>query len=241
MFLTCYSNKAGFQLGRIVAAAVVSTGLLLPLRSQAGSYFYQFTDVFYGATPTSSSPWVDAFFTDMGAGVVQIKISADGLTGSEFLGGLYLNLDPSLNPKQLSFSVVGEGGSFALPTISTGEDKFKANGDGKYDILLKFNQKAAKSFNANDYVIFDVSSSAGPLVASDFDFVSKAAGGSGPFLAALEIDGIASSCNTTTGWIAPCQFTPMPPVPEPAPAAMLGVALSLWAGLRWLTVRSRKA
>jgi hypothetical protein len=214
MYLVCRACKWAAFL--VVLALMFSTGGV-----RAASFFYQFTNVFAGTTPDGSPAWVSSMFSDVTPGTVQLKISASGLADGEYLSAMFFNLDPGLNPAKLTFSYVGSSGGFALPTIKKGANDFKADGQGKYDIDLKFSQKAGKEFSGNDYLIFDVTSSAFTLTASDFDVLCSATGGGSEFLAAAEISGIPGVCNTTgTGWIAPGLLTP---APEPRALALLAL------------------
>jgi hypothetical protein len=214
--------------------------LLSPIGARASSLFYEFTNVFAGTAPQGSPSWINSQFSDTTPGMVQLKISANGLSGGEFLSALFFNLDPTLNPKTLSFTYVGSSGSFALPTIKTGADAFKADGQGKFDIDFTFSEKASKEFNGSDYVVYDVTSSAFALTSSDFDFVSTAAGGCSDLLAAAEISGIPiPGCTTTdTGWIAPGGVTP---APEPRGFALLALGGGLGAAASWRRRRVRSA
>src|ERR1700722_15696263 len=179
--------------------------------ARADSFFFQYTNVYAGSQPVGSPAWVNSLFSDVSRGTVQLKISANGLANGEFLSALFFNLDPSLNPNKLSFTYVTGSGGFALPIIKTGANDFKADGQGKYDIDFTFSQKTATEFTGNDYVIYDISSSAFTLTASDFDVLSTAAGGCYEFLTAAEISGIPGTCDTTgTGWVAPGGVTPAP-------------------------------
>jgi hypothetical protein len=185
-------------------------------------------------TPTGVSPWVDVLFTDTAPGKVSVTVSTPGLVGNEYVAGLYLNLNPALSPGNLSFTVLGSSGGFALPSVSTGKDKFKATGDGKYDVFLKFSQKTSKTFSGNEYITYEITSSSAGFDADDFQYLSKPAGGAGPFLAAAEILGICE----TPGMIAPCNITP---VPEPSPVVMLGLGLGLLVGVRRILRGNRAA
>ncbi len=216
--------------------------LLMPLifstvGARAGSFFFQYTNVYAGSTPEGSPAWVNSLFSDVSPGTVQLKISANGLANGEFLSAVFFNLNPSLNPGKLTFAYVSGSGGFALPTIKTGANSFKADGQGKYDIDFTFSQKASKEFNANDYVIYDITSSAFNLMASDFNVLSTAAGGCDEFLAAAEISGIPGTCNTTgTGWVAPGGTTP---APEPGTLALLALGCFFCAGAGWRRIRAQ--
>jgi hypothetical protein len=232
MYLACRARKW--------AALVV----LLPLMfstsgARAGSYFYQFTNVFAGTRPDGSPAWVSSTVSDVTPGTVQLKISANDLADGEFLNAMFFNLDPGLKPAKLTFSYVGGSGGFTLPTIKKGADRFEADGEGKYDIDLTFSQKAGKEFTGNDYVIYDVSSSAFTLTAADFNVLSTPMGGGSGFLAAAEISGIPGVCNTTgTGWLAPGLLAP---APEPHAIALLTLGVGFGAAARWWRKCSRRA
>lgn len=223
----------------MAALLVLLLGLFLSESARANSFFYQFTNVFAGANPVGKPAWVDASFTDLSAGTVQLEISATDLTDGEFLSSMFFNLDPSLNPSKLKFTYVSGSGGFTLPTISKGANAFKADNEGKYDVYFAFSQRSGSEFTGSDYVIYDITSSAYTLTASDFDFLSTAAGGCSGLLAAAEISDIPGVCNNSgDGWIAPKQVTP---TPEPRPVALLAVAAGLCAARFVLRHRAGKA
>jgi hypothetical protein len=214
--------------------------LLLPLvfsaaGARGGSFFFQYTNVYAGTRPEGPSAWVNSLFSDVSTGTVQLKISANGLANGEFLSAMFFNLDPNLNPTKLAFTYVSGSGGFALPTIKTGANSFKADGQGKYDIDFTFSQKATKEFTGNDFVVYDISSSAFTLTASDFNVLSTAAGGCYEFLSAAEISGIPGACDTTgTGWVAPGGVTP---APEPQPLALVMLGGVLCGAAAWRRIR----
>ena len=216
--------------------------VLLPLMfsaagARAGSFFFQYTNVYAGTKPEGSPAWINSLISDVSPGTVQLKISASGLASGEFLSAMFFNLDPNLNPAKLTFNYVSGSGGFTLPTIKTGANDFKADGQGKYDIDFTFSQKDGKQFTGNEYVIYDITSSAFTLTASDFDVLSTAAGGCDEFLAAAEISGIPGTCDTTgTGWVAPGGVTP---APEPGDLALFALGGAFWAaaGCRWIRIK----
>jgi hypothetical protein len=227
---------------RLLACALISGACFASTGLYAGSVFYQFDDVFDGTSPTGSPPWVDATFTDTStSGIVQLTITANGLTGGESLSDLFFNFNPSLNPSKLTFTYLTSTGSFALPTLSTGANAFKADDQGKYDLYFSFSQKTAKEFNGDDTVTYDISSTAFTLTASDFDFLSTASGGCDQLLAALEITGIPTDCpdgTTDTGWLAPTGVTP---TPEPRTVTLLASVMGAALLARWFKNRSARA
>ncbi len=221
----------------MAASVVLLLELFLSAQVRAGSLFYQFTNVFAGTAPDGSPAWVNSLFSDATPGTVQLKISANGLAGGEYLSAVFFNLDPSLNPTKLSFSYVTGSGGFASPTVTTGANAFEVAGQSQYDIEFTFSQKAAADFSGNDYVVYDITSSAYTLTAADFDYPGT--GGASQFFAAAEIAGIRAipqcvtlpgCCSSGTGWIAPGQLMP---VPEPRTAALLALAAGLGAASRW--------
>ena len=224
---------------RLLALAAFLAVGFCPAGVRGGSFFYQFANVFAGTTPDGSPAWVSSLFSDVAPGTVQLKISANNLANGEFLSALFFNLDPSLNPAKLSFSLVGDSGGFTLPTIQTGANDFKADNEGKFDINFTFSQNAGHQFTGNDYIIYDVTSSAFTLTASDFDALSTAAGGCAQLLAAAEIAGIPGTCSTTsTGWISPCGLTL---APEPRAVSMLALGGGFWAAAGWWRNRTKRA
>jgi len=205
----------------------------------ADGFQYDFDHAFSGTPPTSlSAPWTQARFQDVGPGTVQLTVSNLTLTGSENVDELYFNLAPNLNPQNLNFTYVTGSGGFDLPSFTEGTNAFKADGDGKYDILLSFNHSGTDQhqFTTGEYFTYNISGISG-LTAADFGYLSAPAGGAGPFYAAAHVQRIGP--NSFSGWISADMVTPITPIPEPAPAALIALAISLWLGLR-LSKRAAK-
>jgi hypothetical protein len=219
--------------------AVVNIGLLalgvslfLPLNIRADAFVYHFTEVFSGAGPSGTAPWADALFEDISAGTVRLTITNVGLIDPESSKEFYFNLDPSLNPTSLSFTLISSSGSFDAPIISTGANEFKADGDGKYDILFAFTpgNVANNVFGPGEAVVYEISGIAS-LDVNDFIFLSSPNGGHGPFYAAAHVQNTAGG--NDSGWIAPLEASePSPSIPEPSSLALLSFALTFWAGRR---------
>lgn len=213
---------------------------MCPLRTTATGILYQFNTVFSASgsvtNPAAPGPWIDASFEDSSDGVV-LTVTNLGLTGTEFVSGLYFNLDPAYSPTNLSFSLVSQTSGVTSPTIQTGTDGFKADGDGKYDVLLGFSTSGGR-FGAGDYITYLITGISG-LTATNFAFLSEPAGGSGPFYAAGHIQGIGDGSMGNSVWVEP-SAGPIPiPIPEPTPVAIVTIALGLWGASRlWLRRRT---
>src|SRR5207237_1661377 len=124
------------------------------------------------------------------------------LTDNENVDQLYLNLNTSLKPTKLTVTLVKESGSFDTPKVSTGINKFQADGDGKYDILFNFNNggTANNRFTAGESMTYYISGIPN-LMASDFAFLSAPAGGAGPFFAAAHVQRIGRTASLS-GWLS---------------------------------------
>lgn len=218
-------------------------------RANAFGYIYHFNiggdqDNFSGTQPSSPPPWVDMYFQDAGAGAVSLTISNVGLTATEKLTQLYVNLNPTLDPTSLIFTPVSSTAGVFVPTLANGAitegvNAFKADGDGKYDVLLNFSTTPGDSFNGGEYVSYLITGITGLNAMDFYRFLSLPAGGHGPFFAAAHIQSI--SYGEGSGWIAPSdspsgveEIT----VPEPASASLLLLAGAVGA-LRYRA--SRKA
>jgi len=178
-----------------------------------------------GTAPAGSPPWVTTTFDDGGTtGSVTMTLTATNLAGSEFVGAYFLNLDPLLDPNQLTFSGPSKVGSFTDPMISLGANSFKADGGGYFDIKLDFATSggAASRFTSGDSVLYTIT---GPsLTADSFNFLSQQHGGQGTYFDAAHIQAIGP--NSLSGW-----DTTLPPVLVPEPACVSLLALGGLAGI----------
>jgi hypothetical protein len=164
-------------------------------------------------TTYGSGPWVNISIVDVAAGQVDLTITAVGLSGGEKIGELFLNLDPLLSPANLVFSGLTKTGSFTDPTITTGINNQKADGDGYYDIQLLFDPDGPdRAFNGGEAVKYTVTCPS--LMASSFNFLSAPpdGGGTGPFYTVVDIRS-PSDVSGTTVWAT---------IPEPATMLLLG-------------------
>ncbi len=168
--------------------------ILLPAKVNALTYVFSFEYVFMGPPPMSMDiPWVVATVDDLVGGGVRMTIQNSATLGEQVVEKLWFNLNPVLDPTKLVFNYVGSSGSFEMPVIGKGVDRFKADGDGKYDILFAFatpwglpHQYLPDCFSAGEWIAYDITGIPG-LSASDFWYLSAPAGNIGPFYAAAYI------------------------------------------------------
>ena len=193
---------------------------------------FQMTSNFSGTMPSGSLPWMDIRITDGSSpGTVSLSISNVNITGSEKVTEFYLNINPAYDVTKLSFLNTGGTPGVTAPLPSLGEDNFKADGDGKYDILFDFSQTPSTAFTAGDYLTYTITGIS-TLNALDFEFLSTPAGGHGPFDAAAHIQGISATSTSdngaSSGWIAPgINNITVIPTPEPSAAALLAVGAAI--------------
>ena len=184
-------------------------------RTSAATYELSAT---YGAdsvAPSGKAPWLILTTTTLdgvAAGKVKFEFYAPGLTGAEYVDEWYLNIDPALDPKKLSFASAFKTGSFSLPTINVATDSYKAGPDGRFDIRLAFSSSNSgggiNRFTAGDKLSYEVSYGGGPIAAESFDFLSKTEGEYGPYHTAAHMLSTGADAKGSA-WINS--------VPEPGP------------------------
>jgi len=202
-----------------------------------------------GQAPAGSAPWMVSTFSTspttytIGSttyNAVRLTIDLSNLQSGAFISETDFNIDPNMNPANLSFSFVG-GNSNANVTPSLATDSFKADGDGFYDISFGFPTVSGNTFGSGSQATFDIeatnATTAAALVPESFAFLSKPAGGHGPFYAATHVQNTTGACGTMgctgSGWIAPSAVV----VPVPAAAWLFGSGL---LGLGAIARRKRK-
>jgi hypothetical protein len=195
-----------------------------------------------GQAPASATtPWEKMSISDNGPGSVIFTLTAPNLTGSENVSEFDFNIDPALSADlgKLSFTDLVKLGSFDTPTIGQGEDAFKADGDGKYDIQLLFTTggNTSKTFTNGDSLQYTISGTG--ISASSFDFLSTPAGGHGPFVTAAHVQNTTGAGSGGSGWVADNTNGSISIVTVPEPSSVVLLALGFLGLVAWGRPRLR--
>jgi len=172
--------------------------------------------------PVNTPPWMTATFNSTDSNTVRLTMAADNLTGTEFIGKWFFNF--SGDASNLGFAYVsGSSTGPASSTIYKGEStNTKADGDGYYDIGFYFPTSSGSRFEAGETVVYDITSTSA-ISASSFNLFSTPGGGTGTYLTAAHVQGIAPNSEgycgngsyvgaggTCSGWVGTTTVVPEP-------------------------------
>jgi hypothetical protein len=187
-------------------AVLLCMGLL---KSEGAILLFELNHAFSGTSPAGTAPWMTGTVDDSfgGPNTVRLTLHAGHLIGSEFVSGFYLNFNPLLDVSAFSFALIANPTDLTVGDISTGNNFFQADGDGRYDIFFDFPTMGGPGrFTQGETVIVDLTHTS-PIDAASFNFDSLPSGGAGPFFAAAHVQSILGG---SSGWISATTAVPEP-------------------------------
>jgi hypothetical protein len=152
-----------------------------------------------GTDPVGNQPWVTISTTQQTPNIVKFKVDVPAQSldpnKSEFVTGVYLNLNPSLNPSLLAITY---DSGIAFTSWAKGTNAFKADGDGYYDVQINYASSNSGRLTSDASSSFTITYDDSPLSAQDFNYASVG-GAKGAYFAAAHVQGIPP--NSYSGWV----------------------------------------
>jgi hypothetical protein len=196
---------------------------------------FAFTDSFSGTPPGTASPWLTATLSQFAVNEVMVTVALPNtLPPGAFLDTLYLNYDPAANASLLAVTGPGINSNNNGPaTWAAGNNQFKADGDGYYDLMLSLPNPSHSAFGLSgsstaSYII-DGPANGQITPLSFYPYTSEKGGGTGQYLIAAHLQGYGNSA-WLDGTVA---------LPEPNFSSVAGLLLVPCAIIFWLGDRSR--
>jgi hypothetical protein len=191
---------------------------------------YSAASTFSGTAPAGS---LTATFTDVAGGVKLVLSSS--LAAGENLdpgpeGAFFFNFDPSQSTllSSLNFQMIANTNFSQAATVSTGEDAFKADGGGYYDVLFSY-KPSTKAFTGGESQTYMITSNSGTVTSADFYFLSTPSGGNGTWLSAVHVQNTPNGGNGSA-FVAGTNGPSPSPTPVPVPPTLLlgGLGALIW-------------
>lgn len=214
----------------------VFTVLLLPAPARADVLTFELGGEFSGGSdPSGTPPWLQATFTDVAPGEVDLELTSLLQSSTEFVSQWLFNLDPLLDPNNLSFSFVAGTAASSISPLVDDTDAYKADGDGFFDIQFNWTSNTFTQGSSATYTL----TSSDSITVDSFDFPSAMGGGQGVFGSAAHVQGINVE---DSGWIGATTTNGGDGeiVPEPSSIALLAAGGILLVG-GFLRSRRRRA
>jgi hypothetical protein len=198
----------GISMSKRVFGAGAIAALLCASAAPADVVFNFGIEFSGGTTPAGPAPWATATFADAGADMVMLTMDLTALAVNNpdaKVDGWYFNFTPEGSVGSLTIAY--QSGTEAA-SVGKGANSFKADGDGKYDILFSYDTADGdpNKFDAGEMSVYKITGTG--ITAESFNVLSQDAGGHGPFLSALHA--LALSPGGGSGWLAPGEMIPLP-------------------------------
>ena len=212
-------------------AVALSTSFLVALPAAATIVTLNLNTTVEGTAP---SGFPSLTFDDGNtAGSVRLTINSGGLTGGEFISGVFFNYDAAPAPLVFTLNLASTTGP-TTGTVSQGSDGQNTPGNqGLFDIGITFltanNNGGINRFNAGEVVVYDITGAG--LTAESFNLLSALQQGTGNY-ALARVQGITGDASASVAYPGPGLPPPLEQVPAPAALGLLGLGLAGLGALR---------
>ncbi|HEX4343708.1 MAG TPA: hypothetical protein VH255_09970 [Verrucomicrobiae bacterium] len=203
---------------------------MAPLSSKAATDTFTLDTLYAGTSPGAATPWLSASITDVKPGTVLMSLTANNLSGSEYVSSWDFNLSTALSASSLNIVKTNLGSGTVNGTIVKGNNTINSGGAGNFDFGFDFATSGIGAFTDGDTLVFLITGISG-LNAASFNYLSQG----GSFYTAATINGLTSisrycGSSSTDGKVG--DNTNNNPAPEPATMAIMGSFVALGVFLK---------
>ena len=194
----------------IALLGLAAAASLIAMDGKANTITWKLGTLLNGTAPTSSSPWMTAEFTDVGAGVNQVKVTFTSSlnVASEFIDQVAFNVKPSILPSSIGIVNDTPLDPAVVSVLHTTQNAYDITGGGDagkgFDIMIKWstasNDGGVHRFNGSDVEKFTFTLTG--LTVADFAYKNTIVTGHnitpGDVYIAAHVQGIPVPGSTTT-------------------------------------------